>query len=77
MIKERIGIVVSDKMDKTRVVRAERLVKHSLYKKVLHVRKKLYAHDETNQSKSGDKVRVQETRPTSRLKRWNIVEILK
>lgn len=76
MIKERVGIVVSDKTAKTRVIRTERLVRHPLYKKVLRARKKFYAHDEINQSKIGDRVRIQETRPLSRLKRWNVVEIL-
>ena len=67
---------MSDKMSKTRVVRVERLERAMLYKKVLKVRNKFYAHDEQNTSKLGDKVRIQETRPLSRLKRWKIVEIL-
>ena len=77
MRKELEGTVMSDKMAKTRVVRVDRLVRHDLYKKVLKVRNKFYAHDEQNLSKTGDKVRIQETRPLSRLKRWKIVEILK
>ena len=77
MRKELMGTVLSDKMAKTRVVRVDRLVRHPLYKKVEKVRNKFYAHDEQNLSKTGDKVRIQETRPLSRLKRWKIVEILK
>lgn len=75
LIKEKIGIVVSDKMAKTRVVRVERLVRHSKYQKILKVRKKFYAHDEKNESKEGQRVRIQETRPTSSLKRWKVVQI--
>ena len=77
MRKEQVGTVLSDKMAKTRVIRVERLVRHPLYKKTLKIRNKFYAHDEQNQSKTGDKVRIQETRPLSHLKRWEIVEILK
>lgn len=77
MIKERVGTVLSDKMSKTRVIQVERLVRHPKYGKILKVRKKFYAHDEQNQSKAGDKVRIQETRPLSRLKRWKVVEIYK
>ena len=77
MIKEKVGTVISDKMQKTRVIRVDRLVRHPLYKKVLRARSKFYAHDEENKSKVGDKVRIQEARPLSRLKRWEIVEILK
>jgi small subunit ribosomal protein S17 len=77
MNKERVGIVLSDKMAKTRVVQVERLVSHPKYGKVMTARKKFYAHDELNQSKAGDKVRIQETRPLSRLKRWKVVEIYK
>ena len=77
MNKERIGVVVSDKMSKTRVVQVERLISHPLYKKVLKSRKKFYVHDETNESKVGDKVRILETRPLSRLKRWKLAEVIK
>lgn len=77
MIKQQVGVVMSDKMQKTRVVRTERLVRHALYKKVLKVRKKFYVHDENNQSKVGDRVRIREMRPMSHLKRWELVEILK
>ncbi len=76
MRKDLVGTVVGDKVSKTRVIQVERLVQHPLYKKVLKVRKKFYAHDEANQSKSGDKVRIEETRPLSRLKRWRVVEVM-
>ena len=77
MMKERVGIVLSDKAAKTRVVQTERFVRHPLYKKILKVRKKFYAHDETNLSKVGDAVRIRETRPLSRLKRWQVIEVMK
>lgn len=75
--KERIGIVTSDKMDKTRVVRVERLVKHVLYDRIVKRQNKFKAHDEGNSSKLGDKVRIMETRPLSKDKRWVITEIIK
>ena len=74
--KVREGIVVSDKMDKTAVVAVVERVRHSKYDKFLLRTKKLYAHDETNDVKVGDKVRVMETRPTSKSKRWRVVEVL-
>ncbi|PZN13386.1 MAG: 30S ribosomal protein S17 [Bacillota bacterium] len=74
--KERIGIVVSDKMDKTVVVAVERLVPHPLYGKRIRRTKKFMAHDENNECRVGDKVRIMETRPLSRHKRWRVVEIL-
>jgi len=74
--KERIGVVVSDKMNKTRVVQVERLVAHPVYKKIIRRLSKFKAHDEENKSKVGDKVRIRETRPLSKEKRWRIVEIL-
>lgn len=77
MHKELTGTVTSDKMSKTRVILVERLVRHSLYRKTRKLRSKFYAHDEQNASKAGDKVRIEETRPLSRLKRWRVVEILK
>ncbi len=77
MIKERVGVVVSDKMAKMRVVRIERLIRHRKYLKTLRVRKKFYAHDETNQSKAGDQVRIKEVRPLSKLKRWEVIEVIK
>lgn len=76
MKREKIGVVVSDGTQKTRIVQIERLVRHSLYKKVLKIRKKYYAHDEGNSSKVGDQVRIQESRPLSRLKRWNVIAVI-
>ncbi|MDP8261155.1 MAG: 30S ribosomal protein S17 [Candidatus Kappaea frigidicola] len=75
--KERVGVVVSDKMDKTIVVRIERVTKHSLYNKVIKKFLKFKAHDEENKAKTGDKVKIAETRPLSKDKRWRLVEILK
>jgi small subunit ribosomal protein S17 len=74
--KTRVGKVVSDKMDKTIVVAVEDNVKHPLYKKIVKRTFKLKAHDEENACKVGDKVRVMETRPLSRDKRWRLVEIV-
>jgi small subunit ribosomal protein S17 len=74
--KTRIGKVVSDKMDKTIVVAIETNVKHPLYKKIIKRTYKLKAHDEKNECKVGDKVKVMETRPLSREKRWRLVEII-
>ncbi|MBM3249017.1 MAG: 30S ribosomal protein S17 [Candidatus Omnitrophica bacterium] len=74
--KERIGIVVSDKMNKTRVVRVDRLARHPDYGKVMKLANKFKAHDEKNVSKTGDRVRLVETRPLSKDKRWRIVEVL-
>ena len=74
--KERIGLVVSDKMDKTITVTVERKVKHAMYGKFLKQTTKLTAHDETNSCGIGDKVRIMETRPLSKMKRWRLVEIL-
>lgn len=70
------GVVVSEKMDKTRVVMVERLVKHPVYKKFIKRRKKFMAHDEKNQSNLGDTVTLMETRPISRHKRWRLIEII-
>lgn len=70
------GIVISDKMDKTVVVRVERLVRHPIYQKTVKRRKKFKAHDETNQCGVGDKVLIIESRPLSRDKRWRVKEIL-
>lgn len=69
-IKEFVGEVVSDKMDKTRVVLVKSVKVHPLYKKRFIVRKKYYAHDEQNVSKIGDTVKIREANPTSKLKRW-------
>ncbi len=71
-----IGEVVSDKMDKTVVVRVERTFRHPIYGKVVKKHKKFYAHDENNECKIGDVVKIMETRPLSKLKRWRVVEIL-
>lgn len=73
----KVGIVVSDKMNKTRVVKVERLLRVPKYEKTIRKFKKYYAHDENNSSKVGDKVIIKLTRPISKLKRWEIVEILK
>lgn len=74
--KEKIGYVVSDKMDKTVVVAIQTLVKHPLYGKILKRTYKLKAHDENNDCKIGDRVKVMETRPLSKDKRWRLVEII-
>ena len=74
--KTRVGKVVSDKMDKTIVVAVEDHVKHPLYKKIVKRTYKLKAHDEQNECKIGDTVKVMETRPLSRDKRWRLVEIM-
>ena len=74
--KVRVGKVVSDKMDKTIVVAIEDRVQHPLYKKILKRTYKLKAHDENNECGVGDKVRVMETRPRSKDKRWRLVEIV-
>lgn len=75
--KERTGTVVSDKMDKTITVRVEWVTHHPVYKKIMRRATKLKAHDEKNSAKAGDTVRIQETRPTSKTKRWRLVEIVK
>ena len=74
--KVREGIVASTKMDKTIVVTVTDRVRHPLYGKTLQRSKKLYVHDEQNDARSGDRVRVQETRPLSKNKRWRLVEVL-
>ena len=74
--KVREGIVVSTKMDKTVVVAVVDRVQHSRYRKTLQRTTKLYAHDEANEVREGDRVRVTETRPYSRQKRWRVVEVL-
>ncbi len=74
--KERLGKVVSDKMNKTIVVRVERRFRHPRFKKVVTAYSKFYAHDETNQAKVGDHVRIQETRPLSKSKCWRLVEVV-
>ena len=75
--KEKVGFVVSDKMDKTVSVAVERKTQHPLYKRVIRKTKKFKAHDENNECSEGDKVKIMETRPLSKTKRWRVVEILK
>ena len=74
--KERVGVVVSDKMDKTVVVAVTDKAKHPVYKKTITRTKKFKAHDELNECGVGDKVRIQETRPLSKDKCWRLVEII-
>jgi len=74
--KQRIGEVVSDKMSKTIVVRVERRFPHPKFKKIVTSYKKFYAHDEKAQAKVGDTVRIEESRPLSKLKRWTLVEVV-
>ena len=74
--KERIGLVVSSKMDKTISVSIQRQVKHPVYGKIIKKSTKLMAHDETNDAGEGDTVRIMETRPLSKNKRWRLVEII-
>lgn len=74
--KTRVGRVVSDKMDKTVVVAVERLVRHPLYGKTIRLTSKLKAHDESNECRTGDTVKVMETRPMSKDKRWRVVSIV-
>ena len=74
--KTRVGVVVSDKMDKTVVVRVERRYAHPLYGKQVTRTKKYHAHDENNEYRIGDTVRIMETRPLSKLKRWRLLEVL-
>ncbi len=71
-----VGTVVSDKMDKSRVIKVERSVKHPLYKKYIKQTKKFMVHDEKNESHVGDVVKVMEARPLSRKKRWRLSEII-
>jgi small subunit ribosomal protein S17 len=74
--KERVGEVLASKMTKTIIVRVERRFPHPKFKKVITGYKKFYAHDEKNEAKVGDRVRIQETRPLSKTKRWRLVEIV-
>src|ERR1700743_2189951 len=74
--KERVGEVVSNKMAKTIVVRVERRFPHPQLKKIVTAYKKFYAHDEKAEAKIGDTVRIEETRPLSKLKRWKLVEVV-
>jgi small subunit ribosomal protein S17 len=77
VLKELIGEVISAKMEKTIVVQVERRMPHPKYKKIIRMRKKFYAHDEEKMAKEGDMVRIVACRPLSRLKRWNLLEVVK
>lgn len=75
--KTRVGVVVSDKMDKTVAVDVERSYQHPIYKKIIRRNTKMLAHDEANECNIGDQVRIMETRPLSKRKRWRVCEIIK
>ena len=75
--KDRVGIVVGDKMDKTITVQVDRVAHHPVYDKLMRMATKFKAHDEKNAAKLGDTVRIEETRPLSKTKRWRLVEIVK
>ena len=74
--KTRVGVVVSNKMDKSITVNVERKLRHTIYGKLVKKSKKFMAHDETNDCQIGDTVRIEESRPLSRRKRWNLIEII-
>jgi small subunit ribosomal protein S17 len=74
--KTKVGRVVSDKMDKTIVVSVERLARHRLYKRVIRLTTKFKAHDELNEARVGDTVRIEESRPLSATKRWRLIEVV-
>ena len=74
--REEVGVVTSSRMDKTVIVSVERASLHPLYKKVVRVRRKFFAHDESNECRAGDRVRIAECRPLSKNKRWRIVEVV-
>jgi small subunit ribosomal protein S17 len=74
--KEKTGMVISDKMDKTVVVQIDRMIQHPMYKKYIRRRSRLKAHDDQNRCKIGDKVRISEARPLSKSKSWRVTEIL-
>ena len=74
--KERVGEVISNKMTKTIIVRVERRFPHPRYKKVVTGYSKFYAHDEKSEAKVGDRVRIRETRPLSKLKNWRLIEVI-
>jgi small subunit ribosomal protein S17 len=74
--KESIGVVISNKMDKTVTVKVTRKMRHEKYGKVIERSKKYYAHDDSNALQLGQKVRIMETRPLSKLKRWRVVEVV-
>lgn len=74
--RTKVGRVVSDKMDKTIVVSVERLRRHPIYKRVVRLSSKFKAHDEENSARVGDTVRIEESRPLSREKRWRVIEVV-
>ena len=74
--KTRVGVVTSDKMNKTIVVEVERRVPHPRFKKIVRRTSKFHAHDEKEEAKTGDKVRIMETRPLCKTKRWRLIEVL-
>lgn len=76
MRKRRVGIVVSDKMDKTVVVVVADSIRHPLYQKIVRRTRKFHAHDENNDAKLGDRVEIVETRPISKLKHWRVTEVI-
>ena len=75
--KETIGLVISNKMDKTIIVAVKKQISHKKYGKIITKTNKYYVHDALNQCAIGDKVKIQETRPLSKNKRWNLIELLK
>ncbi len=75
--RERTGVVVSNAMNKTVVVRVEQVFRHPKYEKVVRRSRKFYAHDEAEEAGRGDTVRIRETRPLSKLKRWRVIEVVK
>ncbi len=75
--KERVGVVISDKMDKGIIVRLDRTTIHPIYRRIIKKSGKVMAHDEKNEAKTGDKVKIQETKPVSKSKRWRLVEVVK
>lgn len=75
--KEKIGVVVKDRMNKTIVVRIDRTAKHPVYRRIIKKSSKVMAHDEKQEAKVGDRVKIQETRPISKNKKWRLTKILK
>ena len=74
--KQHVGVVISNKMEKTVTVQVTSRMSHAKYKKIVERQKKCYAHDESNALQEGQQVRIEETRPLSKLKRWRVVEVL-
>ncbi len=75
--KQRVGTVVSARMDKTIIVRVERRVRHALYGKEMLKTKRFHVHDDRNEAKEGDQVRIMETRPLSKMKHWRLIEVIR